>query len=68
MAGKYLKLGHMRAAHNILLILVVLGMQAMDEQMPENAWIEYEYWKEGARDTPSKFTKVPRFQRVVRPI
>ncbi len=22
-------------------------MAAMEEQMPENAWIEYEYWKEG---------------------
>ncbi|TVY81792.1 Arylsulfatase [Lachnellula suecica] len=44
-------------------------MQAMEEQMPENAWIEYEYWKEGARDDPAKFTKdIPRFQRVVKPI
>ncbi|KAF2971565.1 hypothetical protein GQX73_g2042 [Xylaria multiplex] len=41
-------------------------MAAMEEQMPENAWIEYEYWKEGARDDPKKFTKViPRFQRHV---
>ncbi|KAI0548192.1 alkaline-phosphatase-like protein [Xylaria curta] len=39
---------------------------AMEEQMPENAWIEYEYWKDGARDDPEKFTKViPRFQRRV---
>ncbi|KAI0466563.1 alkaline-phosphatase-like protein [Xylaria cf. heliscus] len=39
---------------------------AMEEQMPENAWIEYEYWKDGARDDPKKFTKViPRFQRRV---
>ncbi|KAI1424648.1 alkaline-phosphatase-like protein [Xylaria sp. FL1777] len=39
---------------------------AMEEQMPENAWIEYEYWKDGARDDPQKFTKViPRFQRHV---
>ncbi|CAH0046949.1 unnamed protein product [Clonostachys solani] len=39
-------------------------MAAMEEQMPENAWIEYEYWKEGARDDPSKFTKqIPRFSR-----
>ena len=44
-------------------------MQAMEEQMPENAWIEYEYWKDGARDEPEKFTKeIPRFQRVVKPI
>ncbi|TVY45244.1 Arylsulfatase [Lachnellula cervina] len=44
-------------------------MQAMEEQMPENAWIEYEYWKDGARDDPEKFTKeIPRFQRVVKAI
>jgi hypothetical protein len=44
-------------------------MQAMEEQMPENAWIEYEYWKDGASDEPEKFTKeIPRVQRVVRPI
>ncbi|OAA58922.1 arylsulfatase [Niveomyces insectorum RCEF 264] len=37
-------------------------MAAMEEQMPENAWIEYEYWKDGARDDPAKFTKqIPRF-------
>ncbi|KAI1265376.1 alkaline-phosphatase-like protein [Xylariaceae sp. FL1019] len=41
-------------------------MAAMEEQMPENAWIEYEYWKDGARDDPAKFTKnIPRFQRHV---
>jgi arylsulfatase len=41
-------------------------MAAMEEQMPENAWIEYEYWKDGAREHPTKFTKViPRFQRHV---
>jgi arylsulfatase A-like enzyme len=39
---------------------------AMEEQMPENAWIEYEYWKDGARDHPEKFTKqIPRFKRPV---
>ncbi|CAK7202845.1 hypothetical protein SEUCBS139899_005572 [Sporothrix eucalyptigena] len=39
---------------------------AMEEQMPENAWIEYEYWKDGARDDPAAFTKkIPRFQRRV---
>lgn len=44
-------------------------MAAMEEQMPENAWIEYEYWKEGARDDPAKFTKtIPRFQRQVKAI
>ncbi|KAI0103993.1 alkaline-phosphatase-like protein [Nemania sp. FL0031] len=41
-------------------------MAAMEDQMPENAWIEYEYWKDGARDDPEKFTKViPRFRRHV---
>ncbi|KAI2628178.1 alkaline-phosphatase-like protein [Xylaria nigripes] len=41
-------------------------MAAMEEQMPENAWIEYEYWKEGARDDPKKFTKeIPRLKRRV---
>ncbi|RYP80271.1 hypothetical protein DL770_006299 [Monosporascus sp. CRB-9-2] len=44
-------------------------MAAMEEQMPENAWIEYEYWKDGARDDPAKFTKqIPRFQRQVKAI
>lgn len=44
-------------------------MQAMEEQMPENAWIEYEYWKDGARDDPERFTKqIPRFQRQVKAI
>ncbi|KAI0425452.1 alkaline-phosphatase-like protein [Xylaria sp. FL1042] len=44
-------------------------MAAMEEQMPENAWIEYEYWKDGAREDPKKFTKViPRFQRRVKAI
>jgi arylsulfatase len=41
-------------------------MAAMEAQMPENAWIEYEYWKEGARDDPKAFTKdIPRFERRV---
>jgi arylsulfatase A-like enzyme len=41
-------------------------MAAMEEQMPENAWIEYEYWKAGARDDPAAFTKkIPRFKRRV---
>ena len=31
--------------------------------------MEYEYWKEGARDDPKAFTKeVPRFQRTVKAI
>ncbi|KAI0198147.1 alkaline-phosphatase-like protein [Astrocystis sublimbata] len=41
-------------------------MAAMEEQMPENAWIEYEYWKEGAREDPARFTReIPRFERRV---
>lgn len=41
-------------------------MAAMEEQMPENAWIEYEYWKQGARQDPDRFTrKIPRFERRV---
>lgn len=44
-------------------------MAAMEEQMRENAWIEYEYWKEGARDDPAKFTKtIPKFTRSVKAI
>ena len=44
-------------------------MEAMDEQMAENVWMEYEYWKDGARDNPEEFFKQPkRFQRVVKPI
>ncbi|EME42882.1 hypothetical protein DOTSEDRAFT_72353 [Dothistroma septosporum NZE10] len=40
---------------------------AMEEQMPEDAWMEYEYWKEGARDEPEKFRKsIPRFTREVK--
>lgn len=42
---------------------------ATEEQMPENVWMEYEYWKEGARDDPEKFQKhPPRFQRTVKAI
>ncbi|KAK2589582.1 hypothetical protein QQS21_012742 [Conoideocrella luteorostrata] len=42
-------------------------MAAMDEQMEENAWIEYEYWKEGARDDPERFRReIPRFERRVK--
>lgn len=37
----------------------------MEEQMPENAWTEYEYWKDGTRDDPAKFTRdIPRFEEV----
>jgi len=41
-------------------------MEAMDAQMPEDAWMEYEYWKAGAREEPEKFRKeIPRFTRNV---
>lgn len=44
-------------------------LAAMDEQMPEDAWMEYEYWKDGARDDPKAFTKdIPRFTRTVKAI
>ncbi|KAL1304460.1 hypothetical protein AAFC00_003454 [Neodothiora populina] len=44
-------------------------LEATEAQMPEDAWMEYEYWKDGARDEPEKFFKhPPRFQRVVKPI
>ncbi|RMJ24779.1 Arylsulfatase [Aspergillus sp. HF37] len=42
-------------------------LEATEAQMPENAWMEYDYWKKGARETPEKFMKTPqRFQRVVK--
>lgn len=34
-------------------------LQATEEQMKEDVWMEYEYWKDGARDDPEKFTRVP---------
>ncbi|KAF7906134.1 hypothetical protein EAF00_000413 [Botryotinia globosa] len=41
-------------------------LKATEEQMPENVWMEYEYWKDGARDEPDKFRRdVPRLERVV---
>jgi arylsulfatase A-like enzyme len=44
-------------------------MKATEEQMPEDVWMEYEYWKDGARDEPENFMRhPPRFQRVVRPM
>lgn len=44
-------------------------IEAMEEQMPENAWMEYEYWHDGARDRPEDFRKdIPRFQRAVKAI
>jgi arylsulfatase A-like enzyme len=42
-------------------------MEAMDAQMPEDAWMEFEYWKEGAREEPEKFRReIPRFTRTVK--
>jgi len=42
-------------------------IEAMEAQMPEDAWMEYEYWKEGAREDPAAFTKeIPRFERTVK--
>lgn len=44
-------------------------LEATEAQMEENVWMEYEYWKEGARKDPKAFTKKPeRFQRVVKPM
>ncbi|KAJ6119599.1 hypothetical protein N7523_003879 [Penicillium sp. IBT 18751x] len=43
-------------------------LEATEAQMPENAWMEFDYWKDGARDAPEKFTREPpRFQRTERP-
>ncbi|RHZ66531.1 arylsulfatase [Aspergillus thermomutatus] len=42
-------------------------IEATEAQMPENAWMEYDYWKKGARDEPEKFMRKPqRLQRVVK--
>ena len=42
-------------------------IEAMEAQMPEDAWMEYEYWKEGAREDPEAFRKeIPRFERTVK--
>jgi arylsulfatase len=41
-------------------------LEATEAQMPENAWMEYDYWKPGARVDPDKFMrKPPRFSRTV---
>lgn len=34
-------------------------IEKMEEQMKENVWMEYDYWKPGARDEPEKFTRKP---------
>jgi hypothetical protein len=42
-------------------------MEAMEAQMPEDAWMEFEYWKEGAREEPEKLRReIPRFTRTVK--
>ncbi|KAK1074413.1 hypothetical protein LTR74_001009 [Friedmanniomyces endolithicus] len=42
-------------------------MEAMEAQMEEDVWMEYEYWKDGAREAPDKFRReVPRYRREVR--
>ncbi|KAK1057925.1 hypothetical protein LTR74_013770 [Friedmanniomyces endolithicus] len=42
-------------------------MEAMEAQMEEDVWMEYEYWKDGARETPEKFRReVPRYRREVK--
>ena len=42
-------------------------LEAMEEQMPEDAWMEYEYWKDGARENPEAFRReIPRFTREVK--
>ena len=49
-------------------------LEATEAQMPENAWMEFDYWKPGARDAPEdpKFRHYPphltRPQRVVKQI
>ena len=42
-------------------------IEAMEAQMPEDAWMEYEYWKEGAREDPEAFRReIPKFTREVK--
>lgn len=44
-------------------------LEATEAQMTENVWMEYEYWKDGARDDPHAFSRHPqRFERIVKPI
>lgn len=33
---------------------------ATEEQMPNDGWMEYEFWKKGAREDPEKFFFTPR--------
>ena len=42
-------------------------MEAMEAQMPEDAWMEYRYWEDGAREEPEKYRREqPRFTRTVK--
>lgn len=42
-------------------------MEAMEAQMPEDVWMEYEYWKDGARENPEAFRRPqPRFRRTAK--
>ena len=42
-------------------------IEAMEAQMPEDAWMEFEYWKDGARENPEAFRReIPRFTRTVK--
>ena len=42
-------------------------IEAMEAQMPEDAWMEYEYWKDGAREDPKAFRReIPKFTRSVK--
>ncbi|KZV63671.1 alkaline phosphatase-like protein [Peniophora sp. CONT] len=34
-------------------------LQATEEQMHEDVWLEYRFWEEGARDEPEKFRHTP---------
>jgi len=44
-------------------------IEAMEAQMPEDAWMEYEYWKDGARENPEAFRReIPKFTRSVQAI
>lgn len=39
-------------------------VEAMERQMVEGGWMEFEYWRNGARENPGGFRReVPRFER-----
>jgi len=42
-------------------------LEATEAQMPEDAWMEYRYWEDGAREEPEKYRREqPRFTRTVK--